>query len=84
MTFLTSFLSSLYKYQMLGSVIGLQAALQHSPYAFVVYSCEAAFFRLTLRVTAEDAVIATFDGNYELQFRKRLDMLIENDLEIFA
>ena len=40
-------LSSLYKYQMLGSVIGLQAALQHSPYAFVVCSCEAAFFRLT-------------------------------------
>ena len=38
---LTSFeddeiLSSLYKYQMLGSVIGQRAALQHSPYAFVV------------------------------------------------
>ena len=31
---------------MLGSVIGLQAALQHSPYAFVVCSRVAAFFRL--------------------------------------
>ena len=29
---------------MLGSVIGLQAALQHSPFAFVVYSGVAAFF----------------------------------------
>ena len=39
-------LSSLDKSQMLGSVIGLQAALQHSPFAFVVCSGIAAFFRL--------------------------------------
>ena len=31
---------------MLGSVIGLQAALQHSPFAFVVCSHEVAFSRL--------------------------------------
>lgn len=31
---------------MLGSVIGLQAVLQHSPFAFVVCSREATFFRL--------------------------------------
>ena len=31
------YLSSLDKSQMLGSVIGLQAVLQHSPFAFVVY-----------------------------------------------
>ena len=30
---------------MLGSVIGLQAALQHSPYAFVVYRLVEPFFR---------------------------------------
>ena len=35
--------SSLDKSQMLGSVIGLQAALQHSPFAFVVCSHEVAF-----------------------------------------
>ncbi len=38
--------SSLDKSQMLGSVIGLQAALQHSPFAFVVCSHEVAFSRL--------------------------------------
>ena len=31
---------------MLGSVIGLQAALQHSPFAFVVYRLVEPFFRL--------------------------------------
>ena len=36
------------------------------------------------RIAAEDSVIAAFDGNHELQFRERLDMLIENDLKIFA
>jgi hypothetical protein len=38
--------SSLDKSQMLGSVIGLQAALQHSPFAFVVCSHVVAFSRL--------------------------------------
>jgi hypothetical protein len=43
------FLSSLYKYQMLGSVIGQRAALQHSPYAFVVCSPEGGLSSETTR-----------------------------------
>ena len=50
-------LSSLDKSQMLGSVIGLQAALQHSPFAFVVCSHEVAFSRLKTYISLYEPAI---------------------------